>query len=172
MAFRVSTPANPALQATARSAAAPERQHVSRSCAGVTRRSSAAAQRGDDQKGATMRTLSPEAVALTNVLLEHHARVCRRPGGPPRDVDSCLIVYGSLCDRAGLPYLTRSVGNFLQEVAEWCSDNDWPPLNSLAVNQDSRMPGECYDLAPGCSLLNWPDQLKACIAFRSYPSAV
>jgi hypothetical protein len=87
-------------------------------------------------------------------------------------VGACLIPYGTLCDRAGVPYLTRGVGNFLREVAEWCHDNDWPPINSLAVNHDSLMPGEGYDLAPGCSLLHWPDQVKACITFTGYPDTI
>ena len=119
-----------------------------------------------------MRTMSPEARALVKILLEHHSRICRRSSGPPRDMDACLITYGTLCDRAGMPYLTRAVGNFLQQVAEWCRDNGWPPINSLAVNQDTRMPGEGYDIAPGCSLLHWPNQVKACIAFTGYPDTI
>src|SRR5260221_13743460 len=116
--------------------------------------------------------MTAEALALAKALLDHHARIVQRPGGPPRDVDACLIPYGTLCDRAGLPHLTRAVGSFLQEVAEWCRDKGWPPINSLAVNQDSRMPGEGYDLAPGCSLLHWPDQVKRCIAFAGYPDTI
>ncbi|MEE8449562.1 MAG: hypothetical protein V3S39_08005, partial [Thermodesulfobacteriota bacterium] len=94
-----------------------------------------------------MTTMTAEAQALLKVLLDHHKRTCRGPSGPPRDVDAYLIPYGTLCDRAGVPYLTRGVGKFLQEVAEWCHNNGWPPINSLAVNQDTRMPGEGYDLA-------------------------
>jgi hypothetical protein len=113
--------------------------------------------------------MTPVAEALTEVLLTHHAQVCRMRGNRPPSIDSCVIVYGDLCERAGVPHLTRSVGNFLQEVAEWCEENGWPPLNSLAVNEQSRMPGEGYHLAPGCNLLEWPSQAEACIAFRGYP---
>lgn len=112
--------------------------------------------------------MSPEATAIMRVLLKHHRQVCRRDA----PVESCLIVYGLLCDRAGVPFLTRSVGHFLGEVAEWCAAHKWPPINSLAVNQDSRMPGEGYEVAKGCSLLTWPQEVRACIDFEGYPDAV
>jgi hypothetical protein len=49
-----------------------------------------------------------------------------------------VIYYGALCDRAGMPFLTHSVGPFL-------------------------------DGASGCALLEWPEQVRKCIAFKSYP---
>lgn len=119
-----------------------------------------------------MNAMSAEAVALAQVLLDHHRRVCRRAGGPPANVDQCLLPYGELCQRAALPYLTRTVGYFLQQVAQWCHDNGWPPINSLAVNHESRMPGEGYEGAPGCSLLRWPVDVEVCIAFDAYPEVV
>jgi hypothetical protein len=116
--------------------------------------------------------MSPEARALTKVLLDHHREVIRRLGKPPTDIDSALIPYGVLCDRAGLSYLSRGVGPFLREIAEWCQNNDWPPINALAVNHKSRMPGEGYDKAPGCSILDWPKELDACIRFTGYPDTL
>ncbi len=116
--------------------------------------------------------MSPVAKVLAQELLTHHAQVCRGSAGHPADVNLCLITYGDLCERAGVPHLTRAVGNFLQEVAEWCEENGWPPINSLAVNGDTRMPGDGYDLAPGCSLLEWPGQAEACIAFSGYPASL
>ena len=49
--------------------------------------------------------------------------------------------------------------------------NDWPPLNALAVNGETGMPGEGYDGAPGCDLLRWPEEVRRCIAFGGYPSS-
>jgi hypothetical protein len=109
---------------------------------------------------------------MRHVLLEHHRNHCVRADGsiPPRN--DCLITYGDLCSQAGVPHVTRSPGTFLLEIAEWCATKSWPPLNALAVNADSLMPGDNYNVAPGCSLLNWPAEVDACIAFRSYPEAI
>jgi len=114
--------------------------------------------------------MSPEARALAKVLLNHHGEVVRRHG--EASPDSCLISYGVLCDTAGLSYLSRNPGPLLREIAEWCHNNGWPPINSLAVNHLTRMPGEGYDKAPGCSRLNWPKEVEACIRFSGYPDTL
>ena len=116
--------------------------------------------------------MSPEARALAQVLLEHHRQACRPPSGAPPSVASTLIPYGVLCDRAGLSYVTHHVGPFLREIAQWCYDNGWPPINSLAVNYATHMPGEGYKKAPGCSLRHWPEEVAACIEFLGYPDVV
>lgn len=115
--------------------------------------------------------MGPEARALAQVLLDHHRAVCRSQDKRP-SVNRALITYGHMCELAGLEELTRASGRFLQEVAEWCQAHGWPPLNALAVNKDSRMPGSGYDQAPGCDLLEWPGQVAACIAFDGYPDQV
>jgi hypothetical protein len=114
--------------------------------------------------------MSPEARALAKALLNHHREIVRPPGQV--STDSALIPYGLLCDRAGLRYLQRNVGPFLREIAEWCHDNGWPPINSLAVNHKSRQPGEGYDKAPGCSRLNWLQEVEECIRFTGYPDTL
>lgn len=114
--------------------------------------------------------MTPEAQALTQVLLDHHRSV-GPPANRPENLDPYTIQYGKLCERAGVPWLTRSVGHFLQETAEWCDANGWPPINSLAVN-DTGMPGDGYDGAPGCSLLQWPEQARDSIVFDGYPRTV
>jgi len=119
--------------------------------------------------------MTEEARVLTKELLRHHEQVCQKLGVKlPDDVtdgmiNQSIILYGVLCQRAGVPFLTRGVGQFLREVAEWCEQNDWPPLNALAVNVETRMPGEGYDGAPGCDLLSWPEEVRRCIAFDGYP---
>jgi hypothetical protein len=115
-----------------------------------------------------MKRMTPEARALAQVLLEHHAAVC----AAATDFNSCLIFYSSLCERAGVPYLTRGVGPFLREVADWCATRGWPPINALAVSRDTHMPGEGYDGAPGCSLLTWPAEAEAALTFKGYPPSV
>jgi len=112
------------------------------------------------------------ARALAQALLDHHKQVCRPRRGRHVSVESCVIAYSLLCERAGVPFLTHSVGSFLREVADWCYANDWPPINALAVNRYTGMPGEGYDGAPGCSLLRWPDEVRACIEFDGYPDVV
>ena len=116
--------------------------------------------------------MSPVAQAICKALLEHHATVCRSHRPRPPIVDQCVITYGVLCDRAGYPQVTQSVGRYLQEVAEYCNQRGWPPLNSLAVNQETRIPGDNYDVAPRCSLLNWESEAKRCIQFEGYPVSV
>lgn len=115
--------------------------------------------------------MTPEAKSLTQVLLDHHRNVCL-PANHPHDPDPYTIPYKTLCERAGVPWLTQSVGHFLQETAEWCDAKSWPPINSLAVNADTRRPGEGYDNAPNCSLETWLDQVMECIDFRGYPTTV
>jgi hypothetical protein len=116
--------------------------------------------------------MSPEARALTQVLLDHHKKFCRSQSGEVSSTDFCLITYGALCECAGLPHLKPTVGRFLREIAEWCHANGWPPLNTLAVNHDTRRPGRGYDGAPGCSLERWQDEAAACIKFAGYPERV
>jgi hypothetical protein len=117
-----------------------------------------------------MKRMSPEATALAQALLDHHRRVCLVAGVPIPSPDSCVIPYKELCERAGVEFLTRSVGIFMGEIAEWCAANGWPPLNSLAVNGETRMPGYGYENAVGCSILDWPVQIEMCIGFRGYPA--
>jgi hypothetical protein len=105
--------------------------------------------------------------ALFADLLQLHLDVCTpQPASP--DVQACLITYGRLVERASVPISPRSVGPFLADIAAFCAEQGWPPLNALAVNQDTRMPGESYDLAQGCNLLDWPGQVERCILFRGY----
>jgi hypothetical protein len=117
--------------------------------------------------------MSPEAQKLAQALLEHHRNVCRRlQKTTAPSIESCLIVYGDLCERAGLSHLKANVGKFLREVAQWCHDNGWPPLNALAVNHETRRPGRGYDRAPGCSRERWQDEVTACINFAGYPDLI
>jgi hypothetical protein len=116
--------------------------------------------------------MSPEAQKLAQALLDHHRKVCLSYTQTTPSVESCLIGYGDLCERAGLSPLKPNVGKILREVAQWCHDNDWPPLNALAVNHDTRRPGRGYSSAPGCSREHWLDEVTACINFTSYPALV
>ena len=118
--------------------------------------------------------MTAEATAIANVLLNHHRQFCRTFNGAPenitdRMVEQSVIFYGNLCERAGVPFLTHGVGRFLGEIAEWCEESGWPPLNSLAVNRATGMPGGGYDGAPGSDLLHWPEQVRQCMVFGGYP---
>ena len=116
--------------------------------------------------------MSPEVRALAQALLDHRRKVRRYRGETTPPIESCVITYSDLCEQAGLPHLKPSVGKFLREIAQWCHDNGWPPLNALAVNHDTRKPGHGYDGAPGCSLAIWQDEVVACINFPGYPEII
>jgi hypothetical protein len=115
--------------------------------------------------------MTPIAVMLADAVLDHHVNFCVPHASRPPIIDQCVITYGDLCRSAGVPGLEHGVGKFLGEVAEWCAAHRWPPINSLAVNAESRMPGDSYDLAQGCNLLMWPDEASNCIVFTGYPAA-
>jgi hypothetical protein len=116
--------------------------------------------------------MSPQAQTLAQTLLDHHKKKCRLQSGETPGVDVCVIAYGDLCELAGLAHLKPNAGKYLREIAQWCHDNGWPPLNALAVNHDTRRPGRGYDAAPGCSLARWQDDVTACIGFADYPDVI
>jgi hypothetical protein len=115
--------------------------------------------------------MSPEAQKLAQALLDHHRKVCRSQSRPNQAAESCLIAYGDLCNQAGLSQIKPNVGKFLREIAQWCYDRSWPPLNALAVNHETHTPGRGYDSAPGCSREHWEDEVTACINFAGYPDS-
>ena len=106
---------------------------------------------------------------LINELLAHRRRILTIPYA---DFDSYLTTYGSICNAVGAPERTHSVGRPLGNIAKFCQERDWPPLNALVVNSETRMPGHSYDSAPGCDLLKWPDQVKRVINFEDYAQQV
>lgn len=111
-----------------------------------------------------------ESLALLRALLAHHRFVCvpRADGTfPPRG--QCTRAYTPICDTAGVPHIARAPGVYLRQVAEWCAARGFPPLNALAVNADSGIPGYNYDGAGGFSLANWETDVEECIRFRGYP---
>lgn len=113
--------------------------------------------------------MRPEARALGNALLEHHRVITtKHPPGKKVFPAKYTIRYGVICDRAKVPHVVRIVGSFLGEVAEWCAQNHYPPLNALAVNE-SGQPGEGYDGAGGFKIVNWPSEVEQCIRFTAYP---
>lgn len=113
--------------------------------------------------------MTPTAQALADVLLAHRtAAVALHPPGKRIITSRYVIAYGDLCAKAGVPHLTRTVGVFLQEIADWCDQHGVPPLNSLAVNGD--VPGDGYDGAGGFTIVQWPNDLEACIRSDNYPA--
>lgn len=115
-------------------------------------------------------SMSPEGRAICRALLDHHhTSVKQRPPGKAIVPAQYTIRYSDLCARAGVPHLTRIIGSFLAEVAEWCDANGYPPLNALAVN-DTGMPGGGYDGAGGFKIIDWPTEVEDCIRYMSYPA--
>ena len=92
--------------------------------------------------------MSPEARALLNVIPNHHREVVRQSREPLKDIDSALISYGILCDKAGLSYLFRNVGPFLREIAERCQvfhkSPDYEAFLSLLKDAKTRHPVKIF----------------------------
>ena len=113
-----------------------------------------------------------EAVKLGQALLDHHRATTSV--SPPRAVkrpvaSKYTIAYIKLCEQAGVPRIVRLVGSFLGEIAEWCASQGYPPLNSLAVNSATGLPGDGYDGAGGFRTVDWPANVEQCIRFSGYP---
>jgi hypothetical protein len=105
--------------------------------------------------------MSHEAKLITNELLRHQRQVKKQ----------ALVTYKELCKRAGVSFNRMTVARFLFEVAEWCSKNDLPPINALAVNKQTGRPGRGFKGAPDCSDASWPQDVGRCLTFK-YPSKV
>jgi hypothetical protein len=112
--------------------------------------------------------LSHRAAAIAAVLLDHHRRTSRRAHAT--DDRSSLINTDRLCALAGMPDHAGSIAVSLMEVAQWCADRGWPPLNALAVHRETGKPSGYYRLAAGCSVLGWRDEMRACLAFDGFPA--
>jgi hypothetical protein len=111
-----------------------------------------------------------ETELIANRLLSCHDAITATKT-PETVLPGDLMPYGKLCNDVGLSHLTRVVGVFLGELAEWCQDNGLPPLNSLAINAEEMKPGPGYDGAAGCSEINWWNEVKACVAAK-YPARI
>ncbi len=61
-----------------------------------------------------------------------------------------------------------SIGEPLDEIANWCYEHGFKPLNALAVENKRRRPSPGYEEAPGCG--EWYDDIRKCVAFHGYPS--
>jgi hypothetical protein len=114
------------------------------------------------------RAMTPEAIAMLQFLLDIHAHRCVEQ--ELTAIQQCTITYTELCNGAGVPHLVRNTSPFLLEVAQWCQARNLPPINSLVVLADERVPGDAYNDAPGCSLGNWATEVQDCIANRQYPA--
>jgi hypothetical protein len=110
--------------------------------------------------------MRPTAEAFAKVLLKHHSQFCMPKRRTLRtitdsDVQQCLITYGQLCRQAGKGTPTGS-GTFLGEIHRLCLSKNLPPINALAVNGRTLVPGGNY---PG---RDWQHDIKRCIAAH-YP---
>ncbi len=89
-------------------------------------------------------------------------------------IDRYVIPYGRLCEVARVPGIEHGIGSYLNEIAEWCAENNYPPINALAVNAQTRRPGEGYDGAGHgeCNIEDWDQVVEQCIRFNRYPDNV
>ena len=62
---------------------------------------------------------------------------------PPRRRKDVLITYGQLAERMLMdPRAGHTLGIPLGIVGEYCRVNDLPTLNSIVVNQETKVPGD------------------------------
>jgi hypothetical protein len=116
--------------------------------------------------------MRPEAFDMARELVKHHAEICSKVSATVEEmtdaqVHQCCIRYGLLCERINAPYLARISGGFLHDIAVWCEEESWPPINALVMNQHG-IPGDGYDTAPGGGYAEWPKQVRRAIAFKEY----
>ncbi len=114
--------------------------------------------------------MNVEAQRLAKELLVWHAHIRANRRADAWALGD-LAPYKKLCERAGIGGAERIVGPYLGELAEWCKRNDLPPLNSLAVNAQTRIPGVGYDGAPNCSYETWVEDVGRCLATQ-YPPQI
>ena len=125
----------------------------------------------------TSATLKPAmtavARAICQALLDHRHR--KTTALPPARIKHIIpgnytIAYGDLCAAAAVPISPIAISPFLLEIAQWCDAAGIPPLNSLAVNAQTGIPGASYDGAGGFRIVDWPRDVDACIRFGNYPA--
>jgi hypothetical protein len=122
-----------------------------------------------------IRKMTPFAQAIGDALLKRHKELCSVIETPPETltkpiINSCTIKYLPLCEAAGEPRIKQIVGEFLDELAEWCESEGFPPINALAVSAKTRRPSGGYNKAPGCR--DWDKEVKECIVFKDYPRRI
>jgi len=92
-----------------------------------------------------MRKLTPLAYELGNALFKRHAEVCAPLKLSEKAVtkviaDECTIPYKALCESVGAVEMTESVGDFLNELAEWCQSRGLPPDQFSGRQWPDRVP--------------------------------
>lgn len=112
--------------------------------------------------------LSAEALEICQALLDHHRSLRAAPRRPP--FDRCLIVYEELLALAGIA--PRNLDACLDEIAEWCVQNDFPSIDALAVCGSTREPAVGYADGPGCVKDGWLEDAQRCLDFDYYPRLV
>jgi len=117
--------------------------------------------------------MNPLSRDLGDALLMRHKKICSQMPKQEdcvedKHIQAAIISYRDLLASIGAPEsLAPSVGKYLFEVARWCVDRGYPPVNALAVNSALRKPGAGYFLAPGGE--DWDTEVKQCIACDKYP---
>ena len=117
--------------------------------------------------------MNPLSLDLGEALLLRHRTLCskmpkREEDVTEENVSAAIISYKNLLVSIGAPEsLAQNIGTYLFQIAEWCEDRGYPPLNALAVNGSLQSPGAGYYLAPGGN--KWNDEVRACIAWNHYP---
>jgi len=115
--------------------------------------------------------MSDRAVKLANALLKHQRQFRRDPKYVnQKAVEHAIITYKDLGTMAGTGW--RDIGHLLRDIAEWCDEQGWPPLNALAVSSQTHEPSKEYDGAGNFKSVDWPYDVRKCIGFNRYPGKV
>lgn len=89
------------------------------------------------------------------MAIDHHARArkaWRQLVKCARAKQGNLISYGKLAGEQGLHH--RSASWFLGVIQEYCADQNLPPLQALAVNRRTMLPGAGYRGSPTTAKLH------------------
>jgi len=127
--------------------------------------------------GADKNKMNPLCYDLGNALLARQREICSTFEGSWEQVledlkQKAIIAYKPLLKVIGAPEsLAEGIGQYLYPLAEWCQDRGLPPINSLAVNGTTRVPGVGYYSAPGCGE-KWEQEVRECIACKDYPAEI
>jgi hypothetical protein len=106
--------------------------------------------------------MTPFAQDLCNALLRRHRQCCLSINVLAADVTAEMvnrttIGYEALCAEINAAELVRTIGKSLDEIATWCRDSGFPPLNALAVDARTSVPSYGYFEADGCG--QWEEEV-------------
>jgi len=115
--------------------------------------------------------MTSEARALARVLVYHHSNLGLRAHGLT-DIDpDPFLITRRFMSASGRPFSYSDRRTFPTRSCSMVRGEWLAATKSLAVNRETRRPGEGYDNARGCNLVEWHNDVIRCITYDRYPEA-